>query len=230
MKKIVVVFLALLSISFGEKLQNNIDWLIKANQTSSASQGVHAIRIPRDQQSSATPWIWAVSPWQHDYTLTSLRHILDQQSADETKVKKLITYLGYFTVGRFTNHPAFNKWDGAGYWWCLAEKGGKSFFKEGDWANYWAAVLERDSSFSSQGLPHSDYTRYNYADSYLAVAIATLNMLPDTIDGVSEARSFTQDNLNRTLYTRNPQWAITHTHTLNNSDTGTPIIKSISQQ
>lgn len=205
---------------FLNKLNNNIEWLKLANQN--GKHGVHAFRGPREQVYSY-PWVHEHAPWQHDFNILTLRHIINQKHGDQTKLSELLTYLGYFTIGRFSNHPTFNKWDGTGYWWPLSANGGTTYYNEGDWAGYWSDVLGTDGmTASSQGLPHSDFSRYNYADSYLAIGAAALACIP----GGDAAYTFARSNITTAALEINPTWAITSS-SFNKSIKTFPVIFDI---
>lgn len=193
---------------FISKLNNNLTWFCNHNQQ--GSHGVHALRSTREYDDPATdsPWNYSIGPWQHDFFVLIMRHIVNQKTDLTEKAEYLLNYLGYFTAGRFTNHPTFNKWDGAGYYFPLSEKGGTSFYNDGDWATYWANVLEMDQYNSSgQGLPNSSYTRYDYADSYLAIAVSAIAGL-SSVENAYEAYSFARGELTTAKLADNPTWAI----------------------
>lgn len=198
---------------FREKLNNNFSWLYQGNQQ--GSHGLHILRTSREQprplcKDNVTPYPYAkeFAPWMRDFMVLVMRKALHQGLVDdEQSMAALLNYAGYFTIGRVTNHPDFNKWDGVGYWWPLADVGGTTYYNEGDWADFYAQVLNDDAVVPrSQGIPTTDLTRYDYSNSYLAIHIAALHMLTGLTDQ-QEAITFLEENQTLSKLASDPTWA-----------------------
>lgn len=200
---------------FSKKLNNNIEWFYKANTEN--SHGLHAFRNSREHADGANPWKTTIAPWQHDFIVIVLTNIIRSGPSNSAKLIELRDRLGYFTVGRFTNHPAFNKWDGAGYWWPLRRKSDDNtgdYFANGSWQDYWDSILECDQEIGHQGLPYSDFSRYDYPDSYAFIARAALSNLRHLNKG-KEAWDFLNESLSIPQLSNNPTWAIVPTTSFN---------------
>ena len=192
---------------FKEKLNNNFKWLEMAN--SQGHQGVHFIIVSR--RSSFAGWPHLDAPWQHDFNVIVLNDIIRKQEGvyDLNALKKLRDYLGYFTVGRFTNDPEYNKWDGVAYYVPLVHKDGTPI-PEGDWADFYNTCKEfwKDDPSHSGGGPYKNGFRttwINYPESYLYVAkgaIAGLTHLPKGED----AYNFIANYIKKELIFKKPQW------------------------
>lgn len=193
---------------FSSKLNNNIEWLHLGNRT--GKHGVHAIRCPRETQPDNAPGYPAnriIAPWMHDFNVLSIKHIKDQKTADATRVSELLNYLGYFTVGRFTNHPTFNKWDGTGYFWPLSESTPGNYYSEGDWSGYFSQISAANLiKYGSATFPNVDFSRYAYGDSYLAISIAALACLEETPNS-QIAYDFARSQMPLSSFEGNPTWA-----------------------
>ena len=82
-----------------------------------------------------------------------------------------------------------------------------NYYAEGDCGRFWEQTVAADAVMDTQELPHSDFSRYDYADSYLAIAMAALSCL-DNIQGGSEAYAFARSNLTVSNLANNPTWAM----------------------
>lgn len=192
---------------FKQKSVNNVEWLWAANGPLLGS--VDVVRVPRDQQNylSDAPWTWTQAPWQHDFVLLNLAEMSRKDDYTSTSINALVSKLGKFTIGRFTNHPDFNKWDGAGYWWPIC-KSTDSAFSYTSWADYWADVLAHDQAVYHQGLPHVDYSKYKSSpDTYIYIALATLKRLPQSTER-DEAIALIEANDQDNILSTNPTWAM----------------------
>lgn len=201
---------------FSSKLSNNLNWLLQAN--TATSHGLHAIRGTREDVYPGQKWSKVVATWMHDFVVLALSDIIRKRTASVQDTSTLRDRLGLFTVGRVSNHPAMNKWDGTGYVYPLARPNNGDYYTNGSWGDYWADIQEMNIDNSlNQGYPHTSLVHYNYADSYASIAKAAVSQLIHLPNG-SNAYKFIQDNLNNSIYESNPTWAIT----------GQLIIRSIS--
>ncbi len=196
---------------FANKVGNNIEWHLLGN--TETSHGLHMFRNMREHADDLNPWKTREAPWQHDFIVLVFSDMLRKQVYDTDKIKELRDRWGSFTVGRFTQTD-FNKWDGAGYWWPLrrrSEDNTGDYYSNGSWSDYWNDLVLMDQEVPmNQGLPHSDFSRYDYPDSYAFIARATLANLTNLPEG-NEAYSFLDNNLTTSLLSTNPTWAIVPT-------------------
>ena len=209
---------------FTTKVGNNIEWLLLGN--TATSHGLHIFRNMREHADDPNPWKTRIAPWQHDFVVLVFSDMLRKQVYDVNKIAQLRDRWGSFTVGRFTQ-PGFNKWDGAGYWWPLRRRSVNNtgdYYNNGSWSDYWNDVVRMDKEVPmGQGLPHSDFTRYDYPDSYAFIARAALAGLTHLPAG-NTAYSFVDSNLTTELLSTNPTWAFAPA---TSSMTNVPIIMNV---
>jgi len=210
---------------FTSKVGNNIEWHLLGNK--STSHGLHIFRNMREHSDDSNPWKTRVAPWQHDFVVLVFTDMLRKEVYDVNKIAELRDRWGSFTVGRFTQ-PDFNKWDGAGYWWPLRRRSTDNtgdYYNNGSWKEYWNDVILMDKEVPmGQGLPHSDFKRYDYPDSYAFIARAALACLTH-LPGGNTAYSFVDSNLPTELLSTNPTWAFSPA---TSSITNGPVIINIS--
>ncbi len=207
---------------YTNKVGNNIEWHLLGN--AETSHGLHMFRNMREHMDDPNPWKTREAPWQHDFVVLVFSDMLRKEVYDTNKIKELRDRLGSFTVGRFTQ-PDFNKWDGAGYWWPLRRRSIDNtgdYFANGTWKEYWDSVVLMDQEVPmGQGLPHSDFSRYDYPDSYAFIARGALSCLVDLPNGMA-AFSLLNENLTTDLLSTNPTWAFSPNPIVNK-----PTIRSI---
>ena len=190
---------------FSSKLSNNINWLLQAN--TATSHGLHAIRGTREDVYSGQKWSPVVATWMHDFVVLSLSDIIRKKTANVQDTTTLRDRLGLFTIGRVSNHPAMNKWDGTGYVYPLARANGGDYYTNGSWGDYWTDIQTMNVDYSlNQGYPHTSLAHYNYADSYAFIAMAATSQL--NTSGASDAYNFYKDALTYENLSVNPTWAI----------------------
>lgn len=195
------------STYFKNKLNNNINWFLLANTAS--SHGLHAFRGSREDTYPTSSWNLRIATWMHDFVVLSLSDIIRKKTANVTNTQILRDRIGLFTIGRVTNHPSMNKWDGTGYIYPLAKENSTTdYYADGDWAKFWADCQEMNIDLNlKQGYPHSSLSHYDYADSYASIEAAALAALP----AGAEAYAFVYSNLTAANFTINPTWAIVPT-------------------
>ena len=209
---------------FTTKVGNNIEWHLLGN--TATSHGLHIFRNMREHADDPNPWKTREAPWQHDFVVLVFSDMLRKEVYDVNKIAELRDRWGSFTVGRFTQ-PDFNKWDGAGYWWPLrrrSEDNTGDYYNNGSWSEYWNDLVLMDQEVPmGQGLPNSDFTRYDYPDSYAFIARAALASLTHLPAG-NTAYSFVDSNLTTELLSTNPTWAFSPA---TSSMTNVPIIMNV---
>jgi len=194
---------------FKTKLNNNFDWLYLGN--TNTSHGLHILRVPRELKWNNNPnYKYLVASWMHDFTIVILNDVIrKEESVDNlANLVALRDRLGSFTIGRFTNHPDFDKWDGAGYWWPL-RRPDADYFTSGSWSEYWTHFVAHnteDTAHHQKGVPHSDFVRYTGdGQSYLYIAKAALASLTHLTNG-PEAYAFVSSELVSSEVSQSPQW------------------------
>jgi hypothetical protein len=185
---------------FEEKAENNIQWLYLGN-TGSNAHGLNAVRVPREHSTVDTYVDINLAPWMHDFIVIVLSDMKRKGLYSDTNISTLIDTIGKYTVGRFTNDPVFNKWDGAGYWWPLKMYDSVAYFDTDDWAQYWT-----DTSIYTGKVSKTDFSDYNYPYSYAYIARGALANLTN-ITGYDTAYAFLSNNLTTADLSEDPTWA-----------------------
>ncbi|MGI6656356.1 MAG: hypothetical protein ACOX5Z_05965 [Desulfobulbus sp.] len=193
---------------FKEKLNNNLLWLYLGN--SETSHGLHFIRVSRE---AMVPGDFSgEAPWQHDFAIVVLSDMARKKDAIENyaEFKRLFDRLGSFTVGRFTNHPDYNKWDGATYYLPLNNRKDGTYFVGETWRDFWNVCVELSTTKPSHFQVSADHisfpeARKNDPESYLYIAQAALAQLTH-LPGGSDAYEFVRSNAKPEIYRMKPQW------------------------
>lgn len=190
---------------FLSKVENNIKWLYLGN-TGGNAHGLNAFRGPRED-SPLGDFYSEIAPWMHDFVILSLSDIIRKDTVSNmTELTATRDIIGLFTIGRFSNDPAFPKFEGAGYHWPLRGTTG-GYYSDGDWGNYWQDVMIYPDSAVDPNNIKTDFTR-DYADGYPAIARAALSQLIHLTDGET-AYNFVMSNINyKTWSPADPTWAI----------------------
>ncbi len=185
---------------FKSMVENNIQWLYLGN-TGTNAQGVNAIRVPREHGTTNSLLDYNIAPWMHDFNIIVLRDLIRKGLYGSTNINTLINTLGKYTVGRFTNDPTFNKWDGSGYWWPLKMTDSVGYFTANDWGQYYT-----DMMIYTGDAARTSFSSYDYPYSYAYISRAALSVLPDIVDS-DTAFSFLTDNLTTSELSADPTWA-----------------------
>ncbi|MHC4715359.1 MAG: RIFT barrel domain-containing protein [Planctomycetota bacterium] len=186
-----------------EKVRNNIAWRIEKMYGPPAYNklGWWGIRTTADARirNPANPNWMIIAPWEHDYLMWSLHHLVELGYADAAKVRN---FLLRWRVGTLTNAPDFDPLLATPYRMVVGERGPdrKVTFYE-DWKKL---GVENRRLTGRGGLP-------NYGNSYAYSARAAVVC---GIDGrfprAREALKWLEANLprHRDVMAANPSWAI----------------------
>jgi hypothetical protein len=136
-------------------------------------------------------------PWQNDFLALAFDHALDQGF---TAAKPSRDWLLGYTVGRFTNGPEFNPFDGATYRLAALDTNGNHLDSFGEiWANTFAKCGGNRTSFYDHDCTHG----------YPYIARAALSAAArDSLPGGPEAFQFLDQNLTGACHGDSPTWAI----------------------
>lgn len=187
---------------FAGKVQNNIDWLTWGN-TGTTGHGLKAARHQRELQDANWP-TRQTAPWMQDFLVVTLSDMSRKETVPSAPVLALRNRFGQFTIGRFTNEPDFPRFEGAGYWWPLADSQG-DYYSDGDWGKYWRDVATRIGR--NPDAPRTNFVGLDYADSYAAIAMGT-SAIVSNLDKGKSAYEFLKSNLSYSVWAPlNPTWA-----------------------
>lgn len=131
------------------------------------------------------------SGWMDDFMSIVLNHVNDL-GFDTTPV---LDMQNTFQIGRFTNNPAFNPFNGDAYRFPVSTSGG--------YISTWADAQAHYSSYSQ-----TSFEPDGIAYGYDMIAMAALSQLTN-YPGGSEAYSFLKTNVpEQNLFTSDPTWAL----------------------
>jgi len=188
-----------------EKVRNNIAWRIEKMYGPPACNklgwwGIRTVGDARIQNAANPNWM-VIAPWEHDYLMWSLHHLVELGYADAGKVRD---FLLRWRVGTLTNEPDFDPLLAAPYRMAVGERGedpGKKVTFYEDWKTVGA---ENRRLIGKGGLP-------NYGGSY---AYSARGAVICGIDGgfpkARDALKALDDRLPgfRDKLTAEPSWAI----------------------
>ena len=187
---------------FDQKIRNNIADRIRRmyGPPEYNKLGFWGIRSTKDAriQNPANPRWMIIAPWEHDYLMWSLHHLVELGHAEAAKPRD---FLLRWRVGALTNAPDFDPLLATPYRMAVGEQTDREqvAFYEG-----WKKLGLENASLSKPGLPN-----YGCSYAYSARAAAVCG-----IDGgfpkSEQAVKWLEDNLpdHRQVMARNPAWAI----------------------
>ncbi|MBE0685430.1 MAG: hypothetical protein IH585_05475 [Anaerolineaceae bacterium] len=189
---------------FANKTKNNIDWLALANAPGTTGHGLHAVRHQREHTDTPKWPTKTIAPWQHDFLVIVLSDMIRKDAASNSLLCSLRDHLAKFTIGRFTNDPVFPKFEGAGYWWPLADKNG-NYYTDKDWGRYWSDVASYIGKTSTN--PATSFSSSDYAYSYAAIALGATALISN-LPGGADAYNLLRANLSYDRWAKeDPTWA-----------------------
>lgn len=187
---------------FDEKVRNNIVDRIQRmyGPPEFNKMGFWGLRTTQDAriQNPANPAWLIIAPWEHDYLIWSLHHLVELGYADAAKPRD---FLLRWRVGTLTHAPDFDPMLATPYRMAVGEKGpdGRNVVYED-----WKKLGEENARLSKPELP-------NYGNSYAYSARAAVICGVDgRFPGAKEALQWLEANLSdhRRVMSQNPSWAI----------------------
>lgn len=197
---------------FQDKLNNTLASfqvnIMESHKPISGWHGGNSTSVYSDAcMSVATDWFTA--PWETDFLIVSLNHLLDLGFEEARPTRD---WLAEFSIGRFTNHPDYNKYDGAPFRIAVIDTLGNHFtsWSELHQNTFAECLTNRPTSLSSSDCVHG----YEY------IARAALSgAYRDTITKSDEAFLFLDSNLTGACWSSYPTWAfIPGAHIIRNTE------------
>ncbi len=187
---------------FDEKIRNNIAHRIQRmyGPPEYNKRGFWGIRSTKNAriQNPANPNWMIIAPWEHDYLMWSLHHLVELGCAEAAKPRD---FLLRWRVGALTNAPDFNPMLATPYRFVVGEQapGGKVLFYES-----WKQLGEENARLSKPGLGH-----YGNSHTYSARA-AVVCAVDAGFPKAREALKWLDSHLpnRRQVMARDPSWAI----------------------
>jgi len=187
---------------FDQKVRNNIAHRIQKmygppEYNRMGFWGLRTTRSARIQKPANPNWM-IIAPWEHDYLMWSLHHLVELGYADAARPRD---FLLRWRVGALTNAPGFNPMLAAPYRMAVGEQTPDkkiTFYED------WKKLGEENAKLSKPRLP-------NYGNSYAYSARAAVVCgLDGGFPKAREALKWLEDHLpnHRQVMARNPSWAI----------------------
>lgn len=183
---------------FNEKLTNSLEYYID-NFVDSNPLGWLGTNSPSaypDQCMSDEVALFT-APWESDFLIVSLDHLLD---LGFEKARPTRDWLLNFTINRFTNHPQYNKFDGAPYRIAVKDTQGNYYT---DWEKIYENTFFKCLPTNSNSLNSLDCV---HGYEYIARAALSGASRDDVGKGV-EAFNFLDSSLTGECWKDWPTWA-----------------------
>lgn len=155
---------------FSSKLQNNLDYDTDMN-IGAKGHPLHILLGQDYDPTSRAGFSRIFAPWQHDFNVLVYAHLARQGFP---RAAVLRDTLGLFTIGRFSNDPAFPRYAGAGYWWPLLRLD-RTMAR--DWASLWEDAALYEGRDPNVPVLAEEMVKEDYAHSYPYIARAALACL-----------------------------------------------------